>query len=434
MSQTNQVTTTSGTPSAPMTPQLVVVLLSLLLGIQPITTDLYLPALPSLTQDLSGSMMQAQLTLTALSLAFGVSQLFWGPLSDRFGRRPILVWGMVFFTLSSIGSTIAPTFELLIVWRAVQGAAMGAAVSTARAIVRDLYAPIEGARAMSKGLTGLGVIACLSGPVGAATSYYYGWRTAMGCIVVYGLIITIVLAKHFVETNPYKNPRALSLSVLTGNWVFIAKTPTFWAYTALSIAAYSALFTFLAGSSFVFLEILKISKLELGATMLAISIAYIGGTFLCRRLIVRWGIQRTLRMGGFITLGAGTAMGALPLVGVVGYWSIMVPLLVLLVGHGIHQPCGQSGAVSPFPRMAGAAAALNGFLMMVSAFAVGTWLGDAMDGTVQPMTSGIWFWTVCIAASVWFLVPKWGDLGTPPKGPTPPTRVTPNSSAGVVKP
>ena len=92
-----------------MTPQLVVVLLSLLLGIQPITTDLYLPALPSLTQDLSGSMMQAQLTLTALSLAFGVSQLFWGPLSDRFGRRPILVWGMVFFTLSSIGSTTAPT-------------------------------------------------------------------------------------------------------------------------------------------------------------------------------------------------------------------------------------------------------------------------------------------------------------------------------------
>ena len=110
MSQTNQVTTTSGTPSAPMTPQLVVVLLSLLLGIQPITTDLYLPALPSLTQDLSGSMMQAQLTLTALSLAFGISQLFWGPLSDRFGRRPIFVWGMVFFTLSSIGSTIAPTF------------------------------------------------------------------------------------------------------------------------------------------------------------------------------------------------------------------------------------------------------------------------------------------------------------------------------------
>jgi hypothetical protein len=70
----------------------------------------------------------------------------------------------------------------------------------------------------------------------------------------------------------------------------------------------------------------------------------------------------------------------------------------------------------------------------VSAFAVGTWLGDAMDGTVQPMTSGIWFWTVCIAASVWFLVPKWGDLGTPPKGPTPPARVTPYSSTGPIKP
>lgn len=414
-----------------MTPQLVVVLLSLLLGIQPVATDLYLPALPALTQDLSGSMMQAQLTLTALSLAFGISQLFWGPLSDRFGRRPILVWGMVFFTLSSIGSTVAPTFELLIVWRAVQGAAMGAAVSTARAIVRDLYAPIEGARAMSKGLTGLGVLACLSGPTGAATSYFFGWRTAMGCIVVYGLITTIVLVKHFVETNPYKNPRALSPSVLTSNWVLIAKSNTFWAYTALSISAYSALFTFLAGSSFVFLEVLKISKLQFGITMLLISLAYIGGTFLCRLLIVRWGIQRTLHLGGFITLGAGTVMGALPLMGVVGYWVILVPLLALLIGHGIHQPCGQSGAVSPFPKMAGAAAALNGFLMMVSAFGVGTWLGNTMDGTVLPMTSGIWFWTVVIAACVWFLVPRWGDFGAPPTGSTPPVRVVPDGDAGA---
>jgi len=113
-------------------------------------------------------------------------------------------------------------------------------------------------------------------------------------------------------------------------------------------------------------------------------------------------------------------MGILPFFGIVGIWTILVPIYGLLIGHGIHQPCSQSGAVSPFPKMAGAASALNGFLMMVAAFFVGTWLGDHMDGTVQPLTSGIWFWTVMIAITAWFVVPRWGDL---PQEDAPPKRV-----------
>ena len=150
-----------------MSPALIVLTLALLLGVQPITTDLYLPALPGLTQELAASMAQAQLTLTALLLAFGVSQLFWGPLSDRFGRRPILLWGMSAYVVASIGSAFSPTIDMLIVWRTLQGVAMGAAVMCARAIVRDLYAPAQGASVMSKGLSGLGLIACLSAPLGA---------------------------------------------------------------------------------------------------------------------------------------------------------------------------------------------------------------------------------------------------------------------------
>lgn len=149
-----------------MTAGTIVLLLSLLLGLQPITTDLYLPALPALTSSFGAPMAQAQLTLTALLLAFGVSQLVWGPLSDRFGRKPILLTGLGAYVLAGVGSTLAPSMMALIVWRAVQGAAMGAAVMCARAIVRDLYAPTQGARVMSKALSGLGVIALLSAPLG----------------------------------------------------------------------------------------------------------------------------------------------------------------------------------------------------------------------------------------------------------------------------
>lgn len=410
-------TAASGTP---MSANLVVFLLALLLGIQPVTTDLYLPVLPALTQSLSASMSQAQLTLTALSLSFGVSQLVWGPLSDRFGRRPILIWGMAFYAVASFGAALASTIDLFIIWRMAQGAAMGAAVSSARAIVRDLYAPIEGARMMSKGLTGLGVLACCSAPTGALLGHFFGWRATLFSVAVYGVFITYVLATRFLETNPHKNPRALRPTVLASNWWHIAKTRAFWAFTALAIASYACLFTFLAASSFVFIDVLGLNKLEFGAAMFSISLSYIGGTLLCRRLIVAWGIRRALRLAGFITLGSGTVMGILPFFGIVGIWTILVPIYGLLIGHGIHQPCSQSGAVSPFPKMAGAASALNGFLMMVAAFFVGTWLGDHMDGTVQPLTSGIWFWTVMIAMTAWFVVPRWGDL---PQEDAPPKRV-----------
>ena len=149
-----------------MSPALVVVLLALLLGIQPITTDVYLPALPSLQQDLGASMAQVQMTFAALLLSFGISQLVWGPLSDRFGRKPILLWGMGAYVLASVACVLAPSMALLIAARIAQGAAMGAAVMGARAIVRDLYPPLEGAKVMSRGLSGLGVIAILCTPLG----------------------------------------------------------------------------------------------------------------------------------------------------------------------------------------------------------------------------------------------------------------------------
>jgi DHA1 family bicyclomycin/chloramphenicol resistance-like MFS transporter len=132
-----------------MSSRWVVLFLSLLLGLQPVATDLYLPTLPALTLDLGASMSQAQLTLTAMLLAFGFSQLVWGPVSDRLGRRPVLILGMGLFALAALGSVWAQTMDGLIVWRVLQGVAMGAAVMGARAIVRDLYGPVDAARAMS---------------------------------------------------------------------------------------------------------------------------------------------------------------------------------------------------------------------------------------------------------------------------------------------
>jgi DHA1 family bicyclomycin/chloramphenicol resistance-like MFS transporter len=391
-----------------MPPALIVLTLALLLGLQPITTDLYLPALPGLTQELGASMAQAQLTLTALLLAFGVSQLFWGPLSDRFGRRPVLLLGMTAYVLASIGSAFSPTIDLLVIWRTVQGAAMGAGVMCARAIVRDLYTPAQGASVMSKALSGLGVIACLSAPLGGLLTSVFNWHAAMLALSVFAAVTLGLIALRFKETVPHKNPRALQLATLARTWLAIAGNPTFLAFTALTTFAYSGLFTFLASSSFVFIRVLGLTTTEYGVVMFANSFVYLLGTFLCRRLLVRWGVRRAVAIAGALTLSGGMVMAALALAGVQSWWAIELPFFLFMLGHGIHNPCGQSGAVGPFPKAAGAASALNGFIAMVSAFATGQWLGTHMDGTAQPLIFGILFWSVLIALSAWTLVQRYG--------------------------
>ena len=391
-----------------MSPALIVLVLSLLLGLQPITTDLYLPALPALTEGFGASLAQAQLTLTALLLAFGLSQLVWGPLSDRFGRRPILLWGLGAYVLASIASTLTPTMELLIVARIVQGAALGAAVMCARAIVRDLYRPVEGARMMSKGLTGLGVIACLSAPLGGLLSGWAGWRVALLALAVLGAATLALIALRFEETLQQKNPQALQPATLLHNWRGIVRHPTFWAYSALSTASYGGLFTMLAASSFIFIKVLGFSRPAYGLIMFTVSFSYLLGTLICRRLLPRLGVRRTVALAGVFTLTGGTLMGLFALAGLHNGWAIMLPFYLYMLAHGVHQPCSQSGAVGPFPYAAGAASALNGFLMTLAAFAVGGWLGTAMDGTVRPLMYGVWFWSVLIALSAWTLVQKHG--------------------------
>jgi len=401
--------TLATTQAGAMSPALVVLVLALLLGIQPVTTDLYLPALPALTEGFGAPISQAQLTLTTLLLAFGISQLVWGPLSDRFGRRPVLLCGLAAYTIASIGCALAPSMALLIVWRTVQGAAMGAAVMGARAIVRDLYTPELGARMMSKGLTGLGIIACACAPLGGLLSDLLGWRYALTALAVFGAATLALVAWRFEETVPHKNPQALRPGTLLSTWLAILRHPTFLTYSALSTASYAGLFTFLASSSFVFIKVLGLTRTQYGVVMFTMAFVYILGTFMCRRLLPRFGVRRSVAIAAAFTLAGGTLCGGLALAGWHNGWAIMLPYYLFMLAHGVHQPCSQSGAVGPFPFAAGAASALNGFLMMIAAFAVGGWVGMRLDGTVFALTNGVWFWSVCIAAIAWTLVQKYGD-------------------------
>jgi len=390
----------------------VVLLLALLLGLQAVTTDLYLPALPAIRESLEASMGEIQLTLTALLLAFGLSQLVWGPLSDRFGRRPILLAGMSAYVLASLACVLAPGIGWLIAARAVQGVAMGAAVMAARAIVRDLFQPHEGAHVMSQALSGLGVIACTCAPVGGLLSDWLGWRFALLAVTLFGTLTLALLWWGYRESLPQARLDALQWRSLWGSNLQIFRHPVFRTWCALSSASYLGLFTFLATSSFVFTRQLGYSKTTYGLLMFTMSLSYIVGTFWGRWMLRRTSMHRTVGMAGALTLSGGLLLTLLAYAGLnrpwYGAWAIMGPVWLFMFGHGVHQPCGQSAAVAPFPDKAGTASALNGFLMMLGAFFMGGWIGSHMEVPVLTLAHGMLLWSAVIAAIAWTAVQRHG--------------------------
>ena len=391
-----------------LAPHIAALALALLLGLQPVLTDHYLPALPLLTRELAAPMSAVQLTMSALILTFGLSQLVWGPLADRFGRRPVLLGSLSLLLLASIAAAAASHIGWLIFWRGAQGAMLAAAVVCARAMVRDLYEPHEGARVMSLGLSGLGVLAISAPLLGGALATAWGWRSPLASVAVFAFIVLVFVWRALPETLAAPDHSALQWRAMARNAARVLAHPTFRAWALLITATYGGLFTILAASAFAYIEVLGLTPMQCGLAIASGSFSYLIGTFTCRRWLPRLGLLGTVRRGASFTLAGGAGMAFCALSPWASVATLVASHCLFAFGHGIHQPCGQTGAVGPFPRSAGVASALAGCMLALTAFAVGLWLGQALDGTLRPLGLGVAFWSVATATIAWTLVQRHG--------------------------
>lgn len=403
-----------------------VLAVGLLTGLQPITTDLYLPALPQMQRELALTPSQAQWTLSVLILAFGVGQLVWGPVADRVGRLPVLRWGLGLYVLASIAATVAQDLPTMLTARVAQGACLAAAVVCGRAMIRDLYAPEEGARVMTRGLGILGVLALVGPLAGGLSATYGGWRVTMGLLLVSSVLILGFIWRKLPETLPRerRQPPQSWLNLLR-QWWDIARHPTFRAHTLLTSSTYGGLYVYLALSAFVFIDLLHTSRTAYGAIMASVSLAYLMGTLLCRRQLHHKGLLRTVRLAGWLSLAGGLTMALMSAVqagldGDLPAWALLPGLWLYGTAHGIHQPCGQTGVVAAFPTRAGAASALSGFVLALTAFGVGALLAwwtaqPGWAGTLHPMTLGLGLGGLSTA---WIALRRVQRDGMPPRSTT----------------
>ncbi|MCX8086430.1 MAG: multidrug effflux MFS transporter [Rhodocyclaceae bacterium] len=386
-----------------MSPTIILWLIAGCLMLQPLSTDLYLASLPHLAAAFHASPAEVQQTLSMFVIGFGSAQLVSGPLSDRFGRRPVLLWGLIVYVAASFACALAPTLAALSAARLVQAIGCCTAAVVARALIRDLYAPAEGAKVMAKASSLLS-LAPLFGPIlGSYLQVLFGWRAAFLFHTLFGSALLFAARRWLLETNAHQNPAATRPAQLFATYRRLASAESFWCWALPGALSYAAIFAFISGSSFVLIEVLGVPTEYYGYCFACGVTGYLAGTLLCRRLIAKLGLAATLTAGATLSLCSGLLFLALVAAGF-NHWSVVVlSLFLTMLAHGINFPCAQTGAVAPFPREAGAAAGLLGCLAMLAALATGTWVGQSHDGTLVPLAATSAVIGLALFASAWAL-------------------------------
>jgi len=359
---------------------------------QPLGTDLYLAALPAIRNEYGAPVSVVQLTLSVLVFSFGLSQLFWGPASDRFGRRPVFMTGFALYVAGALIGALAPGISVLIAARVLQGLGIAATMVCARALVRDLFEQQHGTHVMTVAMSALASMTMLVPVAGAGLTEALGWRSTLLAMALFGLGSLALVAWRVPETARTLRPDALRLAPLFVVYAQITRHPTFRSWTLLNAFGYAANFGFFSSSAYLFIETFGVSRVTFGLVIGGASVSYLAGTFLCRRWIAGSGIVSTVRRAGWLALVAAAAFLLPELAHTHNAATLTGALWLMLLAYGIYQPCGHVGMATPFPLQAGAASALGGFIFAVAAFASGTWMGlmfQSGSTAVLALTTGV---------------------------------------------
>ncbi|WP_199317138.1 multidrug effflux MFS transporter [Chroococcidiopsis sp [FACHB-1243]] len=341
-------------------------LLGALAALPPLAIDMGLPALAAIGTSLNAPPAATGLTLSLFMAGFAIAQLIFGPVSDRYGRRPVLFIGCGVFALANVMCTIAPSIHALILWRLIAGGGAGAAAVLEMAIVRDLF---EGAAARTQfsyiNLV-MSIAPMIAPTIGGLVLTIADWRSIYGVLAAGGLVLVGAIAIGFEESIARRDRSAIVPCRLIGNYLRVLSNRICVGYALVNALSFGCMFAYVAGSPLILIQVLDISTTLYGWFFAATAFAIMAGSFLNGRLSIR-GVSpsRLLKVG--LTLAVVSAI-ALVLVSISNHVRVitLLPLLVLnTFCFGLITPNTKHGALQPLPEVAGVAAAVLGFTQML---------------------------------------------------------------------
>jgi len=349
----------AGSPSA-------LVLLVALATMTSISIAIYLPAMPTLARELGAPMEMVQLTVSVFLVGVGIGQLLYGPASDRFGRRPALLFGLVVYGAGSLACALAPTIELLLAGRALQAAGACAGMALVRAIIRDTYPRERMAAALSTVTGAMAISPALAPILGSQIYLRFGWRADFLFLALFALVLIALAVPMLPETNHNRDPQALAPRRLAANYGSLLGNRTFLGHLFSGGLTLSGTFAYTVASPFILIGQLGVRPDIYAFLMISTTCAYVAGTWTAPRLARRIGLERALRTGTAICAVAAVLMAGIALSGIVTVATVVGGMTVYMVGMGMALPLSMAGGIGPFPRIAGAASALIGAGQMVT--------------------------------------------------------------------
>lgn len=376
------------------TPLSLTVLLGLLMALPALGTDLFVPSLPALAQSFAASVSAGQSALTTYFIGLAAGMLVWGPLSDRFGRKPVLLAGLVMMFAASVAAALMGSIAGVAGARLAQGFAMASGAVVVRSIVRDLHVHEQAAHLLASITIVFSLVPILAPILGAQLAGRWGWQAVFWGIAAAGAALLAATAAWLKETAPLPR-RSIRPLALTASFASILRDRRFFAPMLLALCTQVGLLAWVANSAFTLVSGLGVSTVAYGWMFALVMLGQISGAWSSRRLVLRIGMARLMRAGALLCLGAGLFAAALAWAGVAHWLAVVLPFAVFLFGTALVLPNATATALSPFPGMAGTVSSLLGAMCFAGGALISTLLGASFDGTARPMASAAALAALC---------------------------------------
>lgn len=379
-----------------------IALLAAITAMGQFATNIYLPALPAISDGFGVSSAEAQLTLTAYLITFAVTQLAYGPISDRIGRRAVLIFGMAVFIVGSVVCMLAPGIATLVAGRVLQAFGGAACTVVARAVVRDSFEGPALQKVMAVIAILFALVPGLSPLFGALLQDFQGWRSIFAVTGATGAVVAALMIARLPETLTRRLPR-LDLAELLHGYAMVMGNPAFRRFAVPNLLIFAAMFAFFGGSPRTFIVFLDVSPTEYGFYPPLSTLGFVIGGLLVRTLAGRLGAVGICRFGLMIVLAACAFGYVLPLMGNVDKWVFIAAVVLFVTGLGLFLPTAMASALQIFPERAGTASAMLGFLQMAGAGAGSALVAGWQDDFPILAYPAIMFFAA-VLSTIYFLI------------------------------